>query len=287
MSCLKHKGRKHLFPALFYDGAVSKAISIQPPFLASKALRRCGLLRKSKEGPACAMAPAAIFPFSHYARKSFRMLWPAATNLHSGVTFSRPLGVNLVNPRFLLTSPNTVSTSTERLFRKADPISVRSISPARLLEGVQGRVRLDPLRGIRVRRLRAPRPAGAARAVLALVCPHRALVAQARHPPRFSAKGKRPALRAGVLVGVLVVRPVGDPHLVVAPFLVAALAEEPVVLDVGVCALALEVGVVLLAAVAGVGHEACGQAPDPLLDVLTARDGAGRVYYMRRSKAVL
>ena len=80
------------------------------------------------------MAPAAIFPFSHSARKSFRMLWPAATNLHSGVTFSRPLGVNLVNPRFLSTSPNTVSTSTERLFRKADPISVRSISPARLLK---------------------------------------------------------------------------------------------------------------------------------------------------------
>ena len=76
MSCLKHEGRKHLFPTLFYDGAVSKVISIQPPFLASKALRRCGLLRKSKEGPACAMAPAAIFPFSHSARKSFRMLWP-------------------------------------------------------------------------------------------------------------------------------------------------------------------------------------------------------------------
>ena len=54
-------------------------------------------------------------------------------------------------------------------------------------------------------------------------------------------------------------RPVGDHHLVVEPFLVAALAEELVVLDVGVCALALEVGVVLLAAVAGVGHEVCGQ----------------------------
>lgn len=40
--------------------------------------------------------------------------------------------MNLVNPRFLSTSPNTVSTSTERLLRKADPISVRSISPARL-----------------------------------------------------------------------------------------------------------------------------------------------------------
>lgn len=80
------------------------------------------------------MAPGAIFPFSHSARKSFRMLWPAATNLHSSVTFSRPLGVNLVNPRFLLTSPNTVSTSTERLFRKADPASVRGISPARLLK---------------------------------------------------------------------------------------------------------------------------------------------------------
>ena len=58
--------------------------------------------------------------------------------------------MNLVNPRFLSTSPNTVSTSTERLFRKADPISVRSISPARLLEGVQGRVHLDPLRGVGV-----------------------------------------------------------------------------------------------------------------------------------------
>ena len=65
------------------------------------------------------MAPAAIFPFSHSARKSFRMLWPAATNLHSSVTFSRPLSVSLVNPRFLLMSPNTVSTSTERLFCKA------------------------------------------------------------------------------------------------------------------------------------------------------------------------
>lgn len=62
------------------------------------------------------------------------MLWPAATNLHSSVTFSRPLSVNLVNPRFLLTPPNTVSTSTERLFRKADPISVRSILLARLLK---------------------------------------------------------------------------------------------------------------------------------------------------------
>lgn len=72
-------------------------------------------------------------------------------------------------------------------------------------------------------------------------------------------------------------RPVGDHHLVVEPFLVAALAEELVVLDVGVCALALEVGVVLLAAVAGVGHEVCGQVTDPLLDVLAARDGAGRV----------
>lgn len=96
------------------------------------------------------MAPAAIFPFSRSARKSFRMLWPAATNLHPSATFSRPLGVNLVNPRFLLTSPNTVSASTERLFRKADPASVRSISPARLLEGVQGRVHLDPLRGVGV-----------------------------------------------------------------------------------------------------------------------------------------
>ena len=82
-------------------------------------------------------------------------------------------------------------------------------------------------------------------------------------------------------------RPVGNPHLVVAPSLVAALAEELAVLDVGVCALALEVGAVPLAAVAGVGREACGQAPDPLLDVLAARDGAGCVYYMRRSKAIL
>ena len=48
------------------------------------------------------------------------MLWPVATNLHSSVTFSRPLSVNLVNPRFLLMSPNTVSTSTERLFRKVE-----------------------------------------------------------------------------------------------------------------------------------------------------------------------
>lgn len=85
-----------------------------------------------------------------------------------------------------------------------------------------------------------------------------------------------------MLVGVLVVRPVGDHHLVVAPFLVAALAEELVVLDVGVCALALEVGVVPLSAVAGVGREVCGQAPDPLLGVLAARDNADRVYYMRR-----
>lgn len=83
------------------------------------------------------MAPAAIFPFSHSARKSFRMLWPAATNLHSSVAFSRPLSVNLVNPRFLLTPPNTVSTSTERLFRKADPASVRGISPARLLKALK------------------------------------------------------------------------------------------------------------------------------------------------------
>ena len=60
------------------------------------------------------------------------MLWPVATSLHSSVTFS-PLSVNLVNPRFLLMSPNTVSTSTERFFLKADPISVCSISLARLL----------------------------------------------------------------------------------------------------------------------------------------------------------
>ena len=62
------------------------------------------------------------------------MLWPVATNLHSSVTFSRPLSVNLVNPRFLLMSPNTASTPTERLFCKADPISVRSILLARLLK---------------------------------------------------------------------------------------------------------------------------------------------------------
>ena len=62
------------------------------------------------------------------------MLWPVATNLHSSVTFSRPLSVNLVNPRFLLMSPNTASTSTERLFCKADPISVHSILLARLLK---------------------------------------------------------------------------------------------------------------------------------------------------------
>ena len=48
-------------------------------------------------------------------------------------------------------------------------------------------------------------------------------------------------------------------------------------LDVGVYALALEVGVVLLAAVAGVGHDARGQVPDPLLGVLAVRDGAGGV----------
>ncbi len=61
------------------------------------------------------------------------MLCPVATSLHSSVTFSRHLSVNLVNPRFLLMSPNTVSASTERFFLKADPISVCSISLARLL----------------------------------------------------------------------------------------------------------------------------------------------------------
>ena len=54
------------------------------------------------------------------------MLWLVTTNLHLSVTFSRPLSVNLVNPRFLLMSPSTVSTSMERFFRKADPISEAS-----------------------------------------------------------------------------------------------------------------------------------------------------------------
>ena len=43
-------------------GAVSKAISIQPPFLASKALRRCGLLRKSKEGAGLRHGPCRHLP---------------------------------------------------------------------------------------------------------------------------------------------------------------------------------------------------------------------------------
>lgn len=42
--------------------------------------------------------------------------------------------MNLVNPRFLLMFPNTVSTSTKRLLRKADPVSVCSISLARPLK---------------------------------------------------------------------------------------------------------------------------------------------------------
>ena len=138
----------------------------------------------------------------------------------------------------------------------------------------QGRVHLDLPGRVRVLRLRAPLPARASRAVRALVHPHRALVAQLRHPRELPDEAERAALRAGVRVVGLVVFPVGDPHLVLAPLPVAALAEELGVLDVGVDVLGLEVGVVLLAPVAGVGHEARGQAPEPLLDVLAVRDGA-------------
>ena len=67
----------------------------------------------------------------------------------------------------------------------------------------------------------------------------------------------------------------------------ACLFVKGVVLDIAASSPCFKVFIVLLAAVAGVGREACGQAPDPLLGVLAARDGAGRVYYMRRSKAIL
>ena len=65
------------------------------------------------------------------------MLWPVATGLHSSVACSRPLSENLVKPRLRLMSPNTVSTSTERLFLRADPTSERSISLARLLNALK------------------------------------------------------------------------------------------------------------------------------------------------------
>ena len=84
-------------------------------------------------------------------------------------------------------------------------------------ERVQGRVHLDLPGLVRVRRLRALGSARAARAVLAFVYPHGALVAQVRHPRQLPDEGERAALRAGVFVGPLVARPVGDPHLVVAP----------------------------------------------------------------------
>ena len=114
-----HALKKGLYQKRFWCGPFSCAWNPSPAALTAKGRRR---------GRPYAEAPALLDP----ARKGLRMLWPVTTGLRPSVAFSRPLSENLVKPRLRLMSPNTVSTSTERLFLGADPTSERSISLARL-----------------------------------------------------------------------------------------------------------------------------------------------------------